>query len=316
MAKKRHRKNHYKNSGELRRQRLAGLCLCGLKIMLIAAGMMGTSLLLIFVYDLATQSSYFEAETITVEGNQRVSSEVILKQAGLRLRDNILSVNLNAVRHKVMANAWIAAAEVERELPGAIHIRVRERVPVAIVQLNRPYYLDEDGEIFKPVEPRDIPRIPVVTGLPVSEIDFSDPWRSRHFAAVMEVLQSSLEGNNVIPLGTLRRINVDTEMGLTLHVSFPSRNMPDDSLSAADHEAATGRGDNAGLNVVAIRVGFGDYESKCDRLGRMVALLNRENRLLNPVFIDLNDYDRIVVRHSPAGKSEGPSVSDSIGEEV
>ena len=341
MARKQVRKNYYKNSRAQRRQRVIRRCLMGLKIMLLVGGMTGTSLLLILAYDAVTQSSYFEARTITVEGNQRFSKERILKQAGLKLHDNILSVNLNTVRYRLMADPWVAAAEVERELPDAIHIRVRERVPIAIVDLNRParlaspparqlFYLDEEGEIFKAVDPvRDRPdnssgilrskvsngvessdkvRVPVITGLGLSDIDFNDQSRSRLFGAVMEVLRLSRLHQNVIPLHCLHRIHVDREMGLTLY-AFLGRC----SLSATPDSAPpfTGKADRrtpAGGNAVAIKVGFGDYESKYSRLGDMVPYLKKESGFLNLQSIDLNDSDRVVVRASLAGQAERRSI--------
>lgn len=321
MARKRIHKNYYKNSRAQRRQRVIRRFLMGLKVMLLAGGVFGTSLLLILAYDAVTQSSYFEARTITVQGNQRFSKETILKQAGLKLHENILAVNLNTLRYRLMAHPWIAAAEVERELPDAIHIRVKERVPIAIVDLNQPvrlasesvsgrlFYLDEDGEIFKPVESSDKVRAPVVTGLSLSDIDFNDPWRSRLFRAVMKVLCSSRVDKNVIPLHALHRIDVDREMGLTLYAFFPPHN-----LSATP--ALTGKAGvrtHTGRSMVEIKVGFGDYESKYNRLQNIVSHLKKEKGFLSPQSIDLNDLDRIVVRPSMSGQAGSRPVSGGQG---
>ena len=279
--------------------------------------MTGTSLLLILAYDTVTQSSYFEARTITVEGSQRYSKETILKQAGLKLHDNILSLNLNTLRYRLMARPWIAGAEIERELPDVIHIRVKERVPVAIVDLNRPaslagegdegrlFYLDEEGEIFKPVEPSDKVRVPVVTGLALSDIDFNDQSRSLLFRAVMEVLRLSRLHQNVIPLHALHSIHVDREVGLTLYAFLAPYNLPatPDYASEADRRTQAGRG------VVAIKVGLGDYGSKYRRLREMIPYLKKESGFLNLQSIDLNDSDRVVVRHSLAGQAVRRAVS-------
>ncbi|UCD87126.1 MAG: FtsQ-type POTRA domain-containing protein [Desulfobacterales bacterium] len=132
--------------------------------------MAGISLLLILAYDAVTQTSYFEAHEITVEGNKELSKQTVLKQAGLKLHENILAVNLNTIRYRLMAHPWVASAAIERALPDTIHIRVKERVPIAIVDLDRLFYVDERGEIFKPVESSDRVRVPVVTGLSLSGI--------------------------------------------------------------------------------------------------------------------------------------------------
>jgi cell division protein FtsQ len=321
LAKKQVRKNYYKNSRVRRRQRIIRRCLLGLKTILLVGGIAGTSLLLILAYDAVTQSSYFEARTITVEGNQRYSKETILKQAGLKLHDNILSLNLNTLRYRLMARPWIAGAEVERELPDAVHIRVRERVPIAIVNLNRParvasegvegrlFYLDEEGEIFKPVESSDKVRVPVVTGLALSDIDFNDQSRSLLFRAVMEVLRLSRLHQNVILLRALHSIHVDRQVGLTLYALPPPYNLSTTPDRAPVLAGKANRGIQADRGAVAIKVGFGDYGSKYRRLRDMIPYLEKESGFLNVQSIDLNDSDRVVVRHSLAGQAVRRAVS-------
>jgi cell division protein FtsQ len=315
--------------------------------MLLAGGVTGTSLLLILAHDAVTQSSFFEARTITVEGNQRFSKETILKEAGVKLHDNTLAVNLNTLRYRLLALPWVAAAEVERELPDTIHIRVKERVPIAIVDLNRPariaslpatasatpgtcppvsgdgrraggaagrlFYMDEEAEIFKPVESSDEVRVPVVTGLALSDIDFNDQSRSRLFKAVMEVLHLSRLHQNVIPLHALHRIHVDRKTGVTLYASFARCNLSTASDGALASSGKADRWTQASRNAVTINVGFGGYGSKYSRLGDMIRYLKKESGFLNFQYIDLNDSDRVVVRPFLAGHGTKRSVAGGPG---
>jgi cell division protein FtsQ len=242
-----------------------------MKVLLVAVAMGGTSLLFILGHDALTQSSYFDAQTITVEGNHRLSTATILKQCGVKLHDNILGMNLRLLRHRLLADPWVRAAEVERELPVSIHIRLRERVPIAMLKLNRLFYLDETGEVFKSVEPSDRIRLPVVTGLKFSDIDLNGQGRSRAFKAIMEVLHLSRLHGSVLPLDAIHNIHADPEMGPTLF------------------------GFEKG---VAIKLGFGDYESKFNRLRDMMTYFRRGDELLDIACIDLNDLERVVVRPS------------------
>lgn len=271
MVRKQVRKNYYKNSRARKKERVLRRCLVCMKISLVAIAIGGTSLLFILGHDALTQSSYFEARMITVEGNHRLSTATILKQGGVRLHDNILGMNLGLLRHRLLADPWICAAEVERELPVSIHIRVRERVPIAMLKLNRLFYLDETGEVFKSVEPSDRIRVPVVTGLKFSDIDLNGQGRSRAFKAVMEVLHLSRLHGSVLPLNAIHDIHADPEMGLTLF------------------------GFEKG---VAIKLGFGDYESKFNRLRDMMTYFRQGEALLDVECIDLNDLERVVVRPS------------------
>lgn len=278
--KKRRRKNYYKNSGAQRRSRNIRRCVLSVKVFLLLGGLVSISLLFILVHDALTQNVYFEARTITVRGNQRLSKQAILEHAGLRLRDNILSVNLSMVMRRLLASPWIADAEVERRLPDSIHVRIKERVPVAILDLNRRFYLDENGEIFKQVEASDKVRVPLVTGLRLSDIDLNNSWRPGVFRDVMEVLQLSRLHGSVLPAHLLERIHVDKEMGLTLF--------------------AFERG-------LAIKLGLGDYESKYNRLRDMVSYLRPQGTLSDIRCIDLYDLDRVVVRpYSGVSLGAGP----------
>lgn len=310
MARKRIHKNYYKNSRAQRRQQIIRRWLLGLKIMLLMGGMAGTSLLLILAYDAVTQTSYFEAHEITVEGNKRLSKGTILKRTGLKRYDNILSVNVNTIRYRLMAHPWVAGAEVERELPDTIHIRVKERVPVAIVDLDRLFYLDEKGNIFKPVESSDKAMVPVVTGLSASDIDLQDPWRSRLFRTLMEALRLSRLHEDAIPFYALHRVRIDRETGLTLYTSLDPHNLSAKPLYAPACASNLQGQAQAAPSDVAIKVGFGGYESKFNRLEYMVSYLREKSGILNLQFIDLSDSDRVVVRPLPTGQAEGRSVAE------
>ena len=60
---------------------------------------------------------------------------------------------------------------------------------------------------------------------------------------------------------------------------------------------------------VAIKMGFGDYGSKHDRLRHMISHLNREGQPVDFQVIDLHDVDRVVVKPHGAGKAGKHSVA-------
>jgi cell division protein FtsQ len=269
LAKKRASKNRYRQSRSRKGVRSFRKVLLAVRALLFITCIGGTSLLFILAHDALTQSSYFEAKTITVAGNERLSKETVLKLAGIRLRDNILGVNLKVLRNNLLADPWIASTEIQRDLPDSIHIRIREKVPVAVVELNRPFYLSETGEIFKPVEPSDCTEVPVVSGLRLSDIDPGNPGRSIALKSIMEVIRLTRLHGSVLPSRSLKGIHADSEMGLTLF---------------------------GYSNGMAIKLGYEDYESKFDRLRDMMAYLRQGDRLRHVGSVDLNDLDRVVIR--------------------
>lgn len=239
------------------------------KGILLAVCLSGISLLCILGYDALTQSAYFNARTITVSGNHRLSKKAVLRKAGVRANQNILDLNLKLLCNRLVADPWIADAEIERELPDAVHIRIKERTPVAVVKLNRPFYLSDQAEIFKALEPGEHPKVPLVTGLRLSDLDLEHPGRCSALQSVMKVIRLTRLHGSVLPFHSVYRIHVDSRMGLTLFCFETAR---------------------------AVKLGFGDYEAKFDRLRDMMARLKDANGFAAVRAVDLNDPDRVVVK--------------------
>jgi len=268
-------------------------------------GLTGISLLLILAYDAVTQSPYFEAKKITVKGCRKLSRGKILELTGLKIHDNILSMNMHTLRDTLVADPWIESAEIERTLPDEIHIQVRERVPIAIVDFEGFYFLDENGEIFKAVEASDKVAVPFLTGLSLAGFDFENPWGSKVFESVMEALELCRRHDAPIPFAALHRVQVDKDMGLTLYASLT----PYGPRGVATYTPAVARSAQIAISPVAIKIGFGRYESKFSRLREMITYLKQRDGFLNLQYVDLDDTDRVVVRPSMAGHDGVPSVA-------
>jgi len=124
-------------------------------ILAIDQGTTGTTFLFlisfsfIFSHDFLTQCDYFNADILTIQGTRRLSETQVVKQSQIHKGINILSVHLETVRKRLIANPWIADAEVSRELPNGIHIRITEHQPLAMLNLGRKFLINTAGEIFK-----------------------------------------------------------------------------------------------------------------------------------------------------------------------
>jgi cell division protein FtsQ len=76
----------------------------------------------------------FEAKDVEVVGNERVSSNEILRHADITRRRSIWLQNLGGVARRIQSIPYIAAASVHRIPPRSIRISVTERVPFAVLQ--------------------------------------------------------------------------------------------------------------------------------------------------------------------------------------
>ena len=268
MAHKKTRKNFYKNSAARRRTKRIQHVLSLMKIIggLFLVAVM--SFAFIFGYDLFTQSDYFKTVYLNVQGCKTLDEKVVLAQAKLSPGLNIFSVNLSTTRKRLLAHPWISEAEVSREIPSGIHIRIKEHEPLAIIDINRKFLLNNQGELFKEWEVTDPVNLPVVDGLAFSDLNIGTRPYSQPFNAVMTVLKLGQNKGSILTNKEIRKIKVDKDIGLTIYAS--------DSLGA-------------------LKLGYNDYPSKYKRLREVLFYLkiNQTIPILNS--IDLNNPNRIVV---------------------
>lgn len=284
------RKSNYRHRRHKQRQYILT---AGLKA---ATGLLALALLsflFIFCYDLITQCSYFKAKKITISGIHRLSENLVYEQAQIKPGMNIMAVNLATSRKRLLAHPWIAEAQIQREVPNAIHIRIREHRELAVVDLGRRFLIDEDGNIFKECDPTDPKDLPVIHGLRYSDLNVRQnaapsglkknmpstaaqkPTGAKSVAeslydAVIAVLRLSNTAGSVIPNKEIKKIQVDRQIGLTVYAYERTK---------------------------AIKLGFNNFADKYAILKTIVAYLKHGGALkLNDIdSIDLNNPDRIIV---------------------
>jgi cell division protein FtsQ len=101
---------------------------------------------------------------VRVSGNTIVNEKEILSLASISKEQKLYGVDLLAAQRRIMQNAFIKWAAVNREAPNRISITVQERVPIAAVILDKIAYLDADGVVLPPAHPENIFDLPVMTG--------------------------------------------------------------------------------------------------------------------------------------------------------
>ena len=291
FRRQRARKNRRKGKKAKRRFMFLGRFLLIFKILFALGVLAATSGLFIFVHDVVTQCDYFRAQTLTIEGYERLSQKQIADQAQVRKGMNVLAINLTMVRKKLLAHPWIAEAEVNREIPSGLSIRIKEHTPLAIVDLGHKFLINDKGEIFKEWTSEDSDHFPMITGLEMADIaayDKHEPRETFHPAnpasaedhasnaqyhyspldAVMHVLRLGRDSRSILPNRLIKRIRVDREIGLTLY---------------------------AGTQVGIVKLGYHQYPHKYSMLRHIMMVLKKRRTL--PVFdrIDLNNLNRIVI---------------------
>ena len=226
------------------------------------------SILFIFCYQLITQSDYFHAKAVYLQGNKRLTKQAVLHQAQISENANTLAVNLALVRKHLLAHPWIAEAEVQRELPDTIHIRIREHKAVAVIKMERTFLLNASGHIFKEAGTYDANGLPVIEGLRYTDLNPAGQPQSIALKAVTEILRLGHSPASVLPNASIRRIKVDPQIGIAL-TAFKAPKM--------------------------IQLGFSDYQGKYKRLHKALRLLKRRQLSKKFQTIDVSHPDRTVL---------------------
>jgi cell division protein FtsQ len=173
---------------------------------------------------------------------------------------------LERIGGKIEENPWVLSARVQRLFPRTVVIRVEEREPMAVINLDYLYYVDSRGEIFKVLEALDSLDYPVVTGLDRQDL-LDRPEESRRQLQGMMGLIEELAGRRIFALNDVSEIHLDSSGEIVLYTC------------------------NGGIPV---HMGTGDYRGKLDRLERIYSDLKPRLRALK--YIDLNVLDRIIVK--------------------
>lgn len=215
---------------------------------------------------LISTSGFFHVDSVRVVNQNRVSEEEVLARSDVRLGTSIFSLDLEMIGRKIAENPWIARARVDRVFPREVIIQVEEHEPRAIVHVGYLYYVDAAGEIFKILEPEDSLDYPLITGLERQQL-LDKPKESKSLLLEALGLVAELESRQTFNLEDVSEVNIDPANGFAL---FTYR------------------------SGVPVRMGFGNFVDKLDRLEQIYADL--EPRLSVLKYIDLNVMERVIVK--------------------
>lgn len=218
------------------------------------------------VYGYMKETPLLTLREVTIEGCQRTSEKEILSMTQLDRQPNILSINLAKLRSKVEAYPWIERAEIRRTFPDRISIKIIERQPVAIILLDRLYYMDGQGVIFARVPKGHRIDHPVVTGLDRDDFK-AQPEEAWGLVSKALRLVRLIEGGETLSQKNISEIHVDKAFGISLYT-------------------------NEG--AIEIKLGLDHYEAKWKRLERVWRHLRK--RPFKPAYIDCNYEKRVIVK--------------------
>ena len=137
-----------------------------LRTLAVLVGLVGLVAVFVWTATAAGSAPELAVNRVLVEGNVQLSDGEILELLELSEGSNILLLNLEDVRARLLRSAWVSGVEIERVLPRTLTLQITEREPVALAVLDELYLLAADGTILDQLSPQyDIEELVLVRGL-------------------------------------------------------------------------------------------------------------------------------------------------------
>lgn len=241
-----------------------GICLmgtCFLKLSVLVGALVMISLFFVSVYGWLLSSPFTRLDRVIVSGVNKEIKKELLDMADLNQDLSLLAVNLSELKSKLEGHPWVRSVDLEKRFPHTLVIRAEKERPWALVYMDRLYYLNREGTIFKEVDRTGELDYPVITGI-IGET------KTEQLHCALHVLGTLEKEKGALSLEDLSEIHVRQDGQVALYFS---------SLPAV------------------VKLGGGDLERRMENLKRLVDHLNNTGRVRMVKGINLNYSDGAVV---------------------
>jgi cell division septal protein FtsQ len=209
---------------------------------------------------------FFRVREVEVEGYRKISRETLLSLITIEGMPNLFTVRLKEIAKRVESHPWIDHVKVRKIFPNKILIQVEERKPIAILQLEELYYIDQQGVIFSRAGDRDEYNYPFLTGLTRDVLEKDPAAATRLITKALELLRAA-DKEKTSPLEEISEVHMEKGFGVQCFTQ------------------------NEGLEV---RMGWDHFGEKLKRLSLIWSDLRK--RGWSATSIDCSDLERMVVK--------------------
>jgi len=164
-------------------------------------------------YSWLGRSAIFSVRVVDMNPCDRVSGDEISAILRGVARGNIWSLSKEEIGRRILSHPFVREVVVRKAFPDKLVVSIEEREPVAMVNLDALYYVDERGSIFKRLTAYDAKNLPILTGFSRDDLANRDPVTIRNLKRTIDLLRHAEDG-------TLNRniseVHFDAQDGYTL----------------------------------------------------------------------------------------------------
>jgi len=161
-------------------------------------------------------SSRFALREIRVGPSVHLGRDQVEALAGVGVGDPLLDLDTDAIAARLARHPWIAAARVQRQLPGSLVIEVTERRAAAVATLGALYLIDDSGHAFKQATIEETEGLVVLTGLTREQYSGRREASESAFREALALLNSYRQAGRDAARPDLSEIHVDPRNGFSL----------------------------------------------------------------------------------------------------
>lgn len=215
------------------------------------------------------EDSFFQVRNVEIRGCRKISEKTILSLARIDGMPNLFTLPLKKISGRVEAHPWVEYVKVRKIFPDRVLIHIEERRPMAILQLEEPFYIDSKGVIFSRVGDQDGYNFPFLTGLNRQAFD-KDPVVAKHLVTKALELLRIVDQEKAPPLDGVSEIRMEKTFGIQCFTQAEG---------------------------VEVRMGWDHFGEKLRRLSLIWTDLQK--RGVSAASIDCSDLKRMVVKKIP-----------------
>lgn len=222
------------------------------------------------VFHYAKTTPRFALTDIAVEGTRRLSRDDILAAAGLKLGENLFSLDVEAAQRALTQSPWVKQAKVTRQLPNRVLVQVHERQAQASLLANgKTFLVDETGQPFKEVGIGDPHDLALITGLSLDAFAHEPELEHERLRGVLALIRE-YEHLGIAQAYPAEEAHLDASGAVTLSV---------------------------GSNGIALHLGHAPFKQRLLRAERVLTRALRQGGTPSVVFLDNEAHpERVVVR--------------------
>jgi cell division protein FtsQ len=238
------------------------------KIGLLFSAIIGISVMFLYLYQYLISCPYLRLEQVSITGVEQGIKQELIEMSELDSGQGLFSIDLKAIKAKMERHPWVRTVNLEKRFPHTLIVKVEKEIPCAVVVLDRMFYMNRWGKLFKEVEQTDFKDYPVVTGILKEE---KKDYPLRFAAGILDLFKANSGAWSLNALSEIHFNNKD-------NVSIYSMSLP-----------------------AVIKIGSNELDLKGRELKKIIKHLTKTGRIHMVKAIDLNYGNGAVVSFRGSG---------------